>query len=119
MTALSERRMSRIAFPYHTLRNISSPEDIEAGRRVYAGIAPATSFVDLPEDENVRSYIVTAEGKKAKRLTDVHRRIRDTLENKPNDFVILNCGIVLVARDVDVDEKLKRVSLREPSIING
>lgn len=118
MTA-QERLSSRVPFPYHTLRNISSPEDVDAGRRVYAGIAPATSFVHLPEDENVRSYIVTAEGKKRQRLTDVHRRIRDTLDNKPNDFVILNSGIVIVARDVEVDEKTKRVTLNAPSIING
>lgn len=119
MTAQSERHSSRIPFSYHTLRNISSPEDVEAGRRVYAGIAPATSFIELPEDENVRSYIVTAEGKKRQRLTDVHRRIRDTLDNKPNDFVILNSGIVIVARDVEVDEKAKKVNLDAPSIING
>ena len=119
MTARSSRRGSRIAFAYHTLRNISAPEDTEAGRRVYSGIAPATSFVELPEDENVRTYLVTAEGKKRQRLTDVHRRIRDTLENKPNDFVILNSGIVVVAREVEVDEKGKVIQLSEPSIING
>ncbi|MGE5513102.1 MAG: AIPR family protein [Bacteroidota bacterium] len=119
MTAHQRRHSSRVPFFYHTLRNISAPEDVDAGRRVYAGIAPATSFVDLPEDENVRTYIVTAEGKKRQRLTDVHRRIRDTLDNKPNDFVILNSGIVIVARDVEVDEKTKKVNLETPSIING
>ena len=86
---------------------------------MYSGVAPATSFIDLPEDENVRTYLVTAEGKKRQRLTDVHRRIRDTLENKPNEFVILNSGIVVVARDVEVDEKGKIIQLSEPSIING
>ena len=119
MTAQNERQRSRFSFPYHTLRNISAPEDAETGRRVYAGNAPATSFMSLSEDENVRSYIVTAEGKKRQRLTDVHRRIRDTLENKPTDFVILNSGIVIVARDIEVDEKEKVARLKNPSIING
>lgn len=119
MTAQSERPRGRFDFKYNTLRNISSPEDVEAGRRVYAGNAPAESFVDLPEDENVRSYIVTAEGKKRQRLTDVHRRIRDTLENSPGDFVILNSGIVIVARDIDVDDKGRVAKLKLPSIING
>jgi hypothetical protein len=73
----------------------------------------------LPEDQNVREYIVTAEGKKRQRLTDVHRRIRDTLENRPEEFVILNSGIVIVARDIEVDEKTKTASLKSPSIING
>ncbi|HEX8666638.1 MAG TPA: AIPR family protein [Beijerinckiaceae bacterium] len=119
MTAQSERHRGRFKFPYHTLRNISAPEDGDAGRKVYAGNAPASSFMSLSEDENVRSYIVTAEGKKRQRLTDVHRRIRDTLENKPNDFVILNSGIVIVARDIEVDEKEKVARLKDPSIING
>jgi hypothetical protein len=110
----------RVAFRYNSLRNISSPEDLEAGRRVYAGNAPAEAFVDLPEDENVRAYIVTAEGKKRQRLTDVHRRIRDTLENSPADFVILNSGIVIgVARDIEVDDKGRIATLKLPSIING
>ena len=64
MTAQSERHKRRIAFSYHTLRNISAPEDSDERRKVYAGNAPATSFISLPEDENVREYIVTAEGKK-------------------------------------------------------
>jgi hypothetical protein len=119
MTAQNERPRGRLTFNYNSLRNISSPEDSEARRRVYAGNAPATSFIELPEDENVREYIVTAEGKKRQRLTDVHRRIRDTLENDPTDFVILNSGIVIVARDIEVDEKTKIAKLRQPSIING
>lgn len=119
MTARSDLQRGRIRFPYHILRNISSPEDNEAGRRVYAGSAPITSFLELPEDENVRSYIVTAEGKKRQRLTEVHRRIRDTLENQPAEFVVLNSGITVVAQDIDVDEKAKNVTLVLPSIING
>jgi hypothetical protein len=119
MTAHDERHKRRIAFPYHSLRNISAPEDSEERRKVYAGNAPASSFLPLPEDENVREYIVTAEGKKRQRLTDVHRRIRSTLENTPEDFVILNSGIVVVARDIEIDEKDKKAYLKDPSIING
>lgn len=119
MTAHAERHKRRIPFSYHSLRNISAPEDTEERRKVYAGNAPATSFLSLPEDENVREYIVTAEGKKRQRLTDVHRRIRSTLENTPEDFVILNSGIVIVARDIEIDEKEKKAYLKDPSIING
>lgn len=119
MTAHKERQQRRYAFSYNSLRNISAPEDSDERRRVYAGNAPATSFLRLPEDENVREYIVTAEGKKRQRLTDVHRRIRETLSNNPEDFVILNSGIVIVARDIEVDEKQKTAFLKDPSIING
>lgn len=110
---------ARTLFPFHSLRNISSPDDVANDRRVLTGHAPFTSFLDLPEDQNVRGDLVTAEGKKRQRLTDVHRQIRDTLENKPADFSILNGGIVVVASDADVDDKSKTASLTAPSIING
>jgi hypothetical protein len=118
MTHLDGAR-PRTTFSYHTLRNISSPDDVANDRRVYSGAAPGAAFLTLPEDENVRGYLVTAEGKKRQRLTDVHRQIRDTLENKPEDFSILNGGIVIVAASAEVDEKEKRVTLLAPSIING
>lgn len=116
---LGARPISRISFPYHSLRNISAPDDVANERRVYTGHASGTSFLVLPEDENVRGYLVTAEGKKRQRLSDVHRQIRDTLENKPEDFCILNGGIVIVAAAAEVDEKTKHVALVSPSIING
>lgn len=119
MTATSARQRSRIPFPYNSLRNISAPEDSGSDRKVYSGNAPGTSFLRIPEDENVRSYIVTAEGKKRQRLTDVHRRIRQTLANNPEDFVVLNSGIVIVTRDIEIDEKAKSATLVGPSIING
>lgn len=75
--------------------------------------------MDLPEEENVRRYLVTAEGKKRQRLSDVPRQIRDTLDNNPENFCILNGGIVIVAFAADVDEKTKEVTLVNASIING
>ncbi len=115
------RTASRSNFPftYYSLRNISCPEDQDADRKVYSGHAPAASFLDLPTDENVRGYLVEAEGKVRRTPTQVHRQIRDTLQNKPGNFSILNGGIVIVARGVEVDEKTKIAHLRRPSIING
>lgn len=43
--------------PYHTLRTVTSPEDVAAGRRRYCGVASADSFFPLTTDENVRSYL--------------------------------------------------------------
>ncbi len=119
MTALNKRDNPLYSFEYHTLRNISSPEDLSTDRRVYTGSAPARSFLQLPEDENVRTYIVTAEGKKRQRLTEVHRRIRDTLRNQPDEFSVLNSGITVVASSIEIDEKNKKLILKSPSIING
>lgn len=119
MTYPKGARGERVRFPFHSLRNISSPDDQKNDRRVLVGHAPFVSFLALAEDQNVRGYLVTAEGKKRQRLSDVHRQIRETLENKPADFCILNGGVVLVATDAEVDDKSKTALLEEPSIING
>lgn len=108
-----------LPFFYHSLRNISGPDDTRENRRVFVGYAPFTSFLDLGEDENVRGYLVTAEGKRRQRLFDVHRQMRDTLENRPDQFSVLNGGITIVATDADVDDKKKVVLLNQASIING
>jgi hypothetical protein len=110
-----------VDFPYYSFRNISCPEDLENGRKVYSGHAPATSFLDLPTDENVRDYLPDAEGRKKRKYSQVHKDIRNTLVNNPHNFSILNGGITLVARhnDYQVDEKNKMLRIKKPSIING
>ena len=78
-----------------------------------------TSVLPLSTDENVRDYLLEAEGKQRRRSTQVNQEIRETLEKRPNNFSILNGGVVLVARDHDVDEQKKTLRLTEASIING
>ena len=51
-------RADDYVFPYITCRNISGPEDDEAGRKVYAGHAPSSSVLNLDDNENVREYLV-------------------------------------------------------------
>lgn len=108
-----------IAFPFHSFRNISCPEDLQNDRKVFSGHAPVTSVLDLPTDANVRDYLLEAEGKQRKRETQVNREIRQTLESKPEIFSILNGGLVIVARSHQVDEQKKILFLTKPSIING
>ena len=110
---------SSITFPYYCIRRINAPEDEASGREVYAGHAPATSFLGFPADENVREYMLEAEGKKRRRPTDVHKAMQETLRNSPENFSILNGGIVLVARKVVIDDKNRVAILNRPSIING
>jgi hypothetical protein len=112
-------RASNFAFPYLTCRNISGPEDEAARRKVYAGHAPISAVLTLEDDENVRQYLVDASGKAKARPTLVHQAIRKTLDDHPDQFSILNGGMVIVARDADVDDKHKVLSLKRPSIING
>ncbi len=77
----------------------------------------ATQFLSLSTEENVRAYL--AEGKKVRRRNEVHFKIEDTLTNYPENFCVLNGGIVIVARAADVDDKSKLLTLTKPSIING
>src|SRR5215831_15174841 len=94
-----------VPFQYHSFRNISSPEDVKNKRRVFTGHAPVLSVLPLSTDENVRAYLLEAEGKLRRRETQVNQEIRETLENRPEDFAILNSGIVIVARDHNLDEQ--------------
>src|SRR5262249_18918227 len=106
-------------FPYITCRNISAPEDDAAGRKVYAGHAPGSSVLSLQDDENVREYLADAQGSQKHTPTLVHHAIRKTLEDQPDQFSILNGGMVVIARGVEVDDKRKVLVLQQPSIING
>jgi hypothetical protein len=105
--------------PFFAIRNITSPEDLENGRKVLAGQAPIEAVLELPTHENVRDYLLEAEGKKRIQPTQVHKAILETLRERPEDFTILNGGITIVARDHEIDEKNKVVQLLQPSIING
>jgi hypothetical protein len=107
------------SFPFHTCRNISGPEDQEAGRKVLVGYAPAESFLELEDDENVREYLVDPPGKQKRSPTLVHKAIRETLDNRPDLFSILNSGFCLVCGSAEVDDKKRVLTLRRPSIING
>lgn len=110
---------SVLSIPFHSIRNISSPEDIQNGRAIQAGQLPIKSILDLPTHENVRGYLVEAEGKQRRVKTQVHRAIEETLKERPDSFSVLNGGIVIVARDSEIDEKQKILKLNNPSIING
>src|SRR5690606_9129399 len=108
-----------VELQFDSFRNITSPQDKVHNRKLFCGQLPSEQILNLPTDENVRGYLVTAEGKQRRRQTSVHRAIRDTLDNNPHDFAVLNGGLVLVARDYEVDEAKKVMRLLNPSIING
>jgi AIPR protein len=113
------RARSGFSFPFYCCRNISGPEDNKYNRKVLAGHAPASSFLELEDDENVREYLVDAQGKQKRTPTLVHQAIRKTLRDNPEDFSILNSGICIVARGAEIDEGKKLLLLDRPSIING
>ena len=108
-------------FTYHTLRSVNSPEDTQAGRRRYCGVAPANSFFPISTDENVRSFLGRDQDGKRRKSTKVNMAIRETLTEHREDLVLLNSEIVMVAKDVKVDDGAKppKVTLHDCSIING
>lgn len=108
-----------VQFTYYNVRKISSPEDLHNGRKVYIGHAPISEVINLPTDENVRDYLLEAEGRKRRVPTQVHRAIEDTLKNNSDSFSVLNSGVVIVARSCQVNESKKCLELTRPSIING
>jgi hypothetical protein len=112
-------RKRKIKFPFYNVRHISNPEDLDNDRRIYVGNVPITAVVDLDTGEDVRDYLLDAEGRKRRRPTQVHRAIQDTLENNPADFSVLNSGVTVVARACEIDEKNKWMLLTGASIING
>ncbi len=118
-TSTSAHTRQTVKLPFYSVRHISAPEDIDNNRKIYVGYMPIASIVGIPTDENVRDYLLDAEGKQRRRPTQVHKAILDTLENAPDNFSVLNSGIVIVARDCEIDEKEKMLVLRGPSIING
>lgn len=106
-------------FPFYSVRHITCPEDQGNERKVYVGYTPVAAVIALPTDEDVRDYILEAEGRQPKRPTQVHRAIQDTLENTPHNFSVLNSGVVIVARGCEINENDKMLVLKNPSIVNG
>jgi AIPR protein len=106
-------------FNYITCRNISAPEDESQGRKIYSGHAPTSAVLGLEDNENVREYLVDARGKQRQRPTLVHQAIRKTLADVPDQFSVLNGGMVIVAKKATVDDAKRIITLDNPSIING
>src|SRR2546425_11420350 len=97
---------------YLTLRSVTSPEDQEAERKRYCGVAKADQFFELSWEENVRAYLgVDEEGRKRK-STLVNKAIRDTIESRRDLFPMLNSGLVVVAKSVVVDDNSRQAKLQ-------
>jgi len=108
-----------VQFPFHSIRSVTSPEDQEAGRRRYCGVAPANSFFSVNTDENVRGYLGRDEEGARRKSPQVNMRIRETVAEDRERFALLNTGVVMCAGDAEVDDHKKFARLRGCSIING
>ena len=117
--SLTGKSAHPVVIPFHCIRNISSPEDQAEKRFVYSGQLPLSALTELPTNENVREYLVDAEGKQRRSPTQVHLAIRETLRERPSAFSVLNGGVVIVAKSSEIDDKARTLSIRGASIING
>ena len=104
---------------YVTLRNVTSPEDQDANRKRYCGIAKADKLLGLNWDENVRGYLGIGEDGKKRKSTLVNSAIRETLHENRDLFPLLNSGFVLVSSSAQIDDNIKNAKLHDASIING
>jgi hypothetical protein len=104
---------------YLTLKSVSAPEDQDGNRKRYCGIARADKLLGLNWDENVRAYLGADDEGNKRKSTLVNLAIRDTIENRRDLFPILNSGMVIVARQVTVEDSKRTAVLERASIING
>lgn len=109
-----------IVVSFNSLRNVTPPEEEAAGRKRYCGNAYAGEFFQLPDHMNIRDYLQTeVNGKPIKKSTLVNDAMRTQLEGDRSLFPILNGGITVIASDVTVEDKEKRIIMEAASIING
>ncbi len=119
MKTLKSSGVRSLTLQIHNIRNITSPEDKGDSRQIFSGQIALSEILKLPTHENVRGYLVEAEGKQRRASTQVHRAIRETLKEQPSRFSVLNSGVVIVASSSELDTEKRSIKLSSPSIING
>jgi hypothetical protein len=101
---------------YQLLRNTTSPDEELTGVRSYVANLPVFEILKLGTKENLRSYIAEYSSRKRNR---VHEAIETTILQEPERFITRNSGFVIAASDINVDDGKKRITLKDPSILNG
>lgn len=119
MTHTESSALTTFKLTYHTIRSVTSPEDQDAGRKRYCGVASAEHLFELTTDENVRGYLGRDNDDKKRKSTIVNLAIRRTVDENRDQFPLLNTGVVIVARQARVDDTTRVAVLKGASIING
>ena len=101
---------SNYPIKFHSLAQLTTNNMKRLGVKLWSGVAPISSIVNLPDDENVRRAF--------NKDTPVHKAIRNTLENSPEKFVLLNNGALIIAHGI-VSHNDTTLVLKDPSIVNG
>jgi hypothetical protein len=106
----------RVQISYQLLRNTTSPDEKSSGVQSFVANLPADEILKLDTKENLRGYIAEYNPRKRNR---VHDAIRNTILTEPERFIVRNSGFVITASAIEVDDNQKKVTLDDPSIING
>lgn len=104
---------------YDTIKAVTSVEDTEAKRKRYCGVTRANNVFDLSSDLNVRRFLGRDDDGQKRKSTLVNLAIRETLQTNCDLFPLLNSGLVILARKVEVDDAKRIARLKGASIING
>ncbi|MEM8770510.1 MAG: AIPR family protein [Pseudomonadota bacterium] len=110
------RTPKTVRISYQTIRNLTAPEEKDAGVQTYFANLPITEVSKLETGLNLREYI--AEHNPRKR-NQVHRAIRKTLVEEPDRFVNRNSGLTICCSNLEFDDKNKVAVLTDASLING
>ena len=105
---------------FHTFTNFHSKSDTSNGRTLHVGLFNAKDIVQIPNNGNVRGYLKLDSSGQEQAKTGIHAEIYKSLEQRPEDFHVLNGGITICAESiVERENDRKRISLKNPTIING
>ncbi|MGA9795495.1 MAG: AIPR family protein [Rhizomicrobium sp.] len=105
-----------VQLSYQLLRNITSPDEKSEGVQSFVANFPASEILKLDTKGNLRGYLAEYNPRKRNR---VHDAIRETINSRPERFIVRNSGFVITCSDVEVNDNGKSVELFDASIING
>jgi len=102
------------SLPCVSFRNLLGPTQGATDKAtVQYAVCHVSAVVNLPENLNVRAFLGE------RKYSGVHSKILESLQETPDDFVVLNGGLTVVASKVDFDNKSGVIRVKNPSIING
>src|SRR3977135_2972414 len=114
MTASSSS--GRVALSYDIIRNMTSPEEKDNEARTYFANVPIAELLKLDTAANLRDYIPNHPGK---HRTQAHKAIGQTLRERSDRCIQRSRGVTVAARNIEVDDGKKVVTVTNGSIING
>ncbi len=117
LDSLIKNNESRYEVAIEVLDSIPLPQ-VDRVKNSSIILCPLVQLVKmLSNDGKIRRNIFEDNVRDYQGDTAINKEIRKTLENKPNEFVLLNNGITIVCDEMH--EGNRRISITNPQIVNG